>query len=237
MLKKGYIVFILFFSLFLCACGTPKQKKRTQVELLHLLKKAEKYFKNGQYEIASQYYEKVMNLFPGTPQAVLARLRIADCKFMQGDYLSAIDLYENFEKFYPANEAIPYVIFQIGNCYYQLVLPYDRDQSFTKKAIENYLRLLENFPKNPYRVEVKKRIKKLREILAHHEFYVARFYYKMKYYRSAYNRLLYLLNNYPETLYAKKARKLVYKYYKMALKETEELREGKKKDFWGEPVP
>jgi len=228
-----------FNFLLITACGKPKpsSKKHKHIELLKLVKKAENYFKKGQYNLASQYYEKVMNLFPGTPQAILARLRIADCKFMEEDYLSAAELYEEFEKFYPANEAIPYVIFQIGNCYYKLILPYNRDQTYTKKAIENYLRLLENYPNNPYRVEVKKRIKELRELLAHHEFYVAKFYYKMKYYRAAYNRLLYLLNNYPETKYAKQAKKFVYKYYKMALKETEKLRKGTKKDFWGEPVP
>ena len=162
---------------------------------------------------------------------------MADCKFWGGEYLEAVTLYKEFEKFFPTNEAIPYVIFQIGTCYYKLKKSYDRDQSFTKKAIEAYQRLLETYPQSPYTAEVKKRIKELRELLAKHELYVAKFYYKIKYYRAAYGRLLYLINNYPETSPAREARKLVFTYYKKAVKETEELRQGTKKDFWGHTVP
>ncbi len=234
---------VLFFSsvLLLNSCGKksklPPGAKAQEVALAELLKKAEKAFVKGNYEQAYQYYKEIRDKYPGSPQAVLAELRMADVRFWQGDYLQAISLYEEFEKFYPNNEAIPYVIYQIGTCYYKLKLPYDRDQTYTKKAIEAYQRLLEDFPNNPYRLEVKKRIKELREILAQHELYVAKFYYKIKYYRAAYSRLLYLLNNYPNTKAYRKAKKLVLTYYKKALIETKELEEGTKKDFWGEKVP
>ena len=161
---------------------------------------------------------------------------MADCKFWNGEYLEAVSLYKEFEKFYPANEAIPYVIFQIGNCYYNLKRSYDRDQTYTKKALEAYKRLLENFPNNPYADEVKKRIKILRELLAKHELYIAQFYYKIKYYKAAYGRLAYLLNNYPDTESGKQAKLLIKKYKEMALKEEAELKAGTKKDFWGNPV-
>ncbi len=239
---RAFIVFFMLFSL--AGCGVSNQaahlfhrKTAEEANLGELLRKAEKYFYGGHYETAYQYYKQVRNLYPGSPQAIYALLRMADCKFWSGHYLEAVNLYEEFEKFYPANEAIPYVIFQIGTCYYKIRKSYDRDQSFTKKAIEAYQRLLEAYPKNPYIPEVKKRIRKLRELLAKHELYVAKFYYKIGYYRAAYGRLLYLINNYPETSPAVKARKMVLTYYKKAVEETKELREGTKKDFWGQTVP
>ncbi len=240
--KKGYFLILLsFLTLLLTSCGAPKvgSKKEiyTQQKLKKLLKQAEKDFKEGYYDIAYKTYKKIRDWYPGTQEAVLAELKMADCKFWEGNYLEAIPIYQEFEKFYPDNKAIPYVIYQIGTCYYKLRLPYDRDQTFTKKAIEAYQRLLQDFPGNPYRIEIKKRIHILRELLAEHEFYVAKFYYKMKYYRAAYGRILYILNNYPDTKVFQKAKKLVLTYYKKALLETKELREGKKKDFWGEPVP
>ncbi|WP_084222208.1 outer membrane protein assembly factor BamD [Thermodesulfobacterium hydrogeniphilum] len=251
--KFFYLIFIFLLVSVLNSCGTlskissgtknqitdifKKKKKHEEETLDDLLREAEKAFAKGHYNIAYETYKKIRNRYPGTPQSILAELRMADCKFWEGEYLEAISIYEEFEKFYPNNEAIPYVIYQIGTCYYKLKLSYDRDQTYTKKAIETYERLLQNFPQNPYKLEVKKRIRELKELLAKHEFYVAKFYYRIKYYRAAYGRLLYIINNYPDTYTCQKAKKLVLTYYKKALLETKELREGKKKDFWGEKVP
>lgn len=212
-------------------------KIKEEAPLQELLQRAERSFQRGQYDLASKYYEEIKNKYPGTPEAVLAELRLADTKFWEGDYLSAITLYEEFEKFYPNNEAIPYVIFQIGTCYYKLRQSIDRDPTYAKKAIETYQRLLQTFPESPYTLEAKKRIAELRELLAQHELYVAKFYHKIKYYRASYKRLLYLIETYPETYAAQYAKGLLDKYYQKALKETEELNQGSKKDFFGGLVP
>lgn len=205
--------------------------------LSELMQRAERYFQRGQYDLAKQYFEEVKNKYPGTPESVLAELRLADTKFWAGEYLEAITFYEEFEKFYPNNEAIPYVIFQIGTCYYKLRQTVDRDPTYAKKAIETYQRLLQIFPQSPYHIEAENRIKELRELLASHEFYVASFYFKIKYYRAAYKRLLYLLETYPETHVAHQAKGFLEKYYQMALKETESLNKGEAKDFFGGSLP
>ena len=251
--KYFYLFFIFFILILLNSCGTiskissgisahfsesfKKKEKEEEPLLTELLKNAEKNFAKGNYELAYEYYKEIRDKFPGTPQAVLAELRMADSKFWQEEYLEAITLYKEFEKFYPNNEAIPYVIYQIGTCYYKMKRSYDRDQSYTKKAISAYQRLLQNFPNSPYKAEAKKRIKELKELLAQHELYVAKFYYKIKYYRGAYQRILYILNNYPDTFASKEAQKLASIYYQKALLETKELEKGTKKDFWGDIFP
>ncbi|MEZ0343336.1 MAG: outer membrane protein assembly factor BamD [Caldimicrobium sp.] len=242
-----FFLLISFTFFFLYGCGViPKElqfwrpgeaKVEKESPLYELMQRAERSFQRGQYDLAYQYYEEIKNKYPGTPEAVLAELRLADTKFWEGSYLEAITLYEEFEKFYPNNEAIPYVIFQIGTCYYKLRQTLDRDPTYAKKAIETYQRLLQTYPNNPYTLEAKKRIAELRELLAQHELYVAKFYSKIKYYRAAYKRLLYLVETYPETYAAKYATGLLEKYYRLALKETEELNAGVKKDFFGGLVP
>uniref|UniRef100_A0A832GNJ1 Outer membrane protein assembly factor BamD n=1 Tax=Caldimicrobium thiodismutans TaxID=1653476 RepID=A0A832GNJ1_9BACT len=246
-MSKPKVLICLLLSLFLVACAkvpdplkiwqAREVKIKEESPLYELVQRAERYFQRGQYDLAYQYFEEIKNKYPGTPEAVFAELRLADTKFWAGEYLEAITLYEEFEKFYPNNEAIPYVIFQIGTCYYKLRQSVDRDPSFAKKAIETYQRLLQNFPQSPYTYEAEKRIKELRELLASHELYVATFYYKIKYYRGAYKRLLYLLENYGDTHAAEQARALLDRYYRQALKETEELNRGAKEDFFGGKVP
>lgn len=250
-MKGSHLVFpismIILLFLLLSGCAKLPQplkvwqarevKVKEEAPLFELVQRAERYFQRGQYDLAYQYYEEVKNKYPGTPEAILAELRLGDTKFWAGEYLEAITLYEEFEKFYPTNEAIPYVIFQIATSYYKLRQPPDRDQSFTKKAIENYQRLLQNFPQSPYSLEAEKRIRELRELLAEHELYVATFYHKIKYYRGAYQRLLRLIEIYPETRTAQYAKNLLEKYYRDSLKETEEINKGTKRDFFGGKVP
>lgn len=246
-IKSIILIILLFFTLNSCIKRpewTEKifefkkaPQKPKEPEVSELLQKAEKSFRKGHFDFAYEYYKEIKNKYPGSLEAILASLRMADCKYWLGEYLEAISLYEEFEKFYPTNEAIPYVIFQIATSYYKLKLSYDRDQTYTKKAIENYERLLKNFPESPYNLEAQKRNQELREILAKQELYIANFYYKLKYYRGAYQRLLYLIENYPETTSAQKAKILLSIYYQKALLETKELKEGTKKDFWGEEVP
>jgi len=226
---------VLVFVLF--SCGKPKPKKNPVPPASTLYSKAEKDYQKGYLDQAYLEYKKLRDFYPASSLAVKALLKMADIKYLQGYYVQALTLYQEFTKFYPANPAVPYAIFQIGNCYYKLKLSYDRDPTYTKKAILTYKRLLEEFPGNPYESLVKKRIKKLTEILAKHELYVAKFYYKMGYYKAAYKRLCFLILNYPHTKYAKAGKKLLKEYYKKALIATKDLQTGKKKDFWGAPVP
>ncbi|WP_022852866.1 outer membrane protein assembly factor BamD [Thermodesulfatator atlanticus] len=241
---------ILFLCLFITACGGGPGKggllswfkkentvETADEELNQLVKKALHYYQKGLWEQAEEAFRAIRDRYPDTPYALWAELKLADAKFFAGNYEEAIVLYEEFEKLHPTNEAIPYVIYQIGTCYYKLKLPPDRDQSFTKKAIENYERLVKRFPDSPYTLEAQKRIEECRATLGAHELYVAKFYYRTKRYRAAYYRLLYLLETYPETKPAAKARTMVAKYYRKALEETKALAEGTLKDFWGRPYP
>ncbi|OAG27196.1 outer membrane protein assembly factor BamD [Thermodesulfatator autotrophicus] len=242
-------IVIVFLVLVLCSCGKSPEggllswfKKSPAVEsqdeeLNRLIQKALEYYRKGFWEQAEESFRNIKDRYPDSPYALWAELKLADCKFFAGNYLEAIVLYEEFEKLHPTNEAIPYVIFQIATCYYKLKLPPDRDQSFTKKAIEYYERLISRFPNSPYTFEARKRIKECRESLGAHELYVAKFYYKTRRYRAAYYRLLYLLQSYPDTKAAVKARRLTAKYYPKALQETRALAEGTLKDFWGRPYP
>jgi len=248
---RPLVISVLFVALLvgLPSCGSreggrggllswfTKKPKPPESKLRELVERAQRHFNKGYYELAEKDFEEIRDRYPDSPYALWAELKLADCKFFAGKYLEAAVLYEEFEKLHPTNEAVPYVIFQIGTCYYRMMLSPDRDQTNTKKAIQAYRRLIENYPDSPYVYEAKRRIARARERLAEHELYVARFYYRTGRFRAAYYRLLYLLDNYPETAPARKARLLARRYYEKALEETRALAEGRLKDYWGRPYP
>ncbi len=188
-----------------------KDKKPNLPNEAEMAQKAMDYYERGRYMLAEELFQKIKDQYPFSPYATLAELRLADCKFHQGLYEEALPLYQEFEKLHPTNEAIPYVIFQQGTCYYRLMEAPDRDQTATKKMIQIYERLLQRFPNSPYAYEAQKRILKGKERLAQHEIEVAKWYYRTSHYPQAQMRLQRVLDKYPNTKASQEAKKMLEK--------------------------
>lgn len=158
-------------------------------------KPAHELAKNGMDEFAEKYYrksivyfEKLRDWYPFSKFAKLAELKIADAHFNLKEYDDAIAAYEEFEQLHPNNEAIPYVIQQIGNCYFEQLDTVDRDQTPALKAIETYERLIKNHPNDPYAKDIAAKIRICQKSIAENELYIGNFYYRTKHYKSALTR-------------------------------------------------
>ena len=158
-------------------------------------KPAHELAKNGMDEFAEKdyrksivYFEKLRDWYPFSKFAKLAELKIADAHYQLKEYDDAIFAYEEFEQLHPNNEAIPYVIQQIGNCYFEQLDTVDRDQTPALKAIETYERLIKNHPDDPHSKDVAAKIGICKKSLAENEFYIGHFYYRTKHYKSALTR-------------------------------------------------
>ena len=155
-------------------------------------KPAHELAKNGMDEFAEKdysksivYFEKLRDWYPFSKFAILAELKIADAHYRLKEYDDAIFAYEKFEELHPNNEAIPYVIQQIGNCHFNQLGTIDRDQTPALKAIETYERLIKNYPDDPLSKEVVEKITICQKSLAENQFSIGRFYYRTKHYSSA----------------------------------------------------
>jgi outer membrane protein assembly factor BamD len=156
-------------------------------------------FNHGRYSAALESFEKLRQGLPFTRYSLLAELKIADCNYHLKRYEEALVLYEEFERNHPTNEAIPYVLFQIGMSHSQQISSIDRNPKGASEAIQAFSRLLRTFPASPYTEEATVRIQASRDFLAAHELYVANFYIRTKSYGEAESRLDYLLSNFPDT--------------------------------------
>jgi len=166
-------------------------------------KPAHELAKNGMDEFTERnysksivYFEKLRDWYPFSKFAKLAELKIADAYYHLKDYDNAIFAYEKFEELHPNNEAIPYVIQQIGNSYFNQLNTIDRDQTPALKAIETYERLIKNYPDDPLATEVVEKIRICQKNLAENQFYIGHFYYRTKRYTSALARLQSVISTY-----------------------------------------
>ena len=191
------ILFLIFISLFVltsCAWFETKEEKPAN----ELAYDGMDYFNEGKYRKSIEQFEKIRDWYPFSKFAILAELKIADAHYELKEYEEAIFAYEEFENLHPRNEAIPYVIYKIGRCYFDQMDTVDRDQTSAKKAFDTFQRLNRQFPENQYANRADGHIKKSLKSLAGHDLYVGLFYFKSKHYKAALNRFKSILSNYPD---------------------------------------
>jgi len=163
----------------------------------------------GNYFEALKAFDQILDQYPFSRQATLAELKAADSHFYREEYIEAKVLYQEFSDRHPTNEAIPYVMFQIGMCDFRRTDRIDRDISGAREAIQDFTKLLRAFPNSPYTREAKAHIAAAREFLVNHEYFVAVFYVRTEKYEQAQHRLKYLLKMYPDATIAPKAKALL----------------------------
>lgn len=162
-------------------------------------------YENGSYKKALEKFQKLKDYYPFSKYAILAELKIADAHYRRDEYEDAIFAYENFEQLHPRNEAIPYVIYQIGRSYYDQMDTPDRDQTSAQNALETFQRLIKQFPRDKYSIRAAEHIKTVQKSLAGHAYVVGVFYYKTKHYKAALHRFMSIISDYPDVGYHQKA--------------------------------
>ena len=185
------------------------EAKKLEESAEALVRKGMEEYQLGHYYEAVDYFEKILNRYPFSPEATLAELKAADCKFFMGRYADALGQYKDFEDHHPTNEAMPYVLYQKGMCSYLRIDRVDRDTAYASDAIKQFRQLLRQFPDSVYVPETEARIQAAQEFLAHHEFFVAEYYLRQDKLPEAQGRLKYLLTLYPDSGLAPQAKQLL----------------------------
>lgn len=192
------IVLIAMFLLTGCAWSGKDSPEKPAHELI---KDGVADFNDGEYKKALTSFEQLKDWYPFSKYAILAELKIADAHYNLQEYPEAVAAYEEFERMHPRNEAAPYVIFQIGLCYFEQIDTIDRDQTPARRALDTFERLIRQFPEDLYADKARSHMPRCLENLAGHEFYVGFFYYRQKYYKAALHRFKNLITQYPDVGY------------------------------------
>lgn len=156
---------------------------------------------------AEPIFRQVRRQYPYSRFASLAELRIADCLYMEGKYVEAIQAYEQFVRHRPSHVEVPFARFRVAECHYEqipsewfLTPPaYERDQMPAQETLRHSQRFIVDYPKDPHTPKAKRLAKEAAGLLAQHELYVAKFYLDRDEPKAAVARLRTLLRSYPES--------------------------------------
>lgn len=166
-------------------------------------------FENGNYHKSIEHFQRLKDIFPFSRYAILAELKLGDAHYRLEQYEDAVFAYEEFEKLHPRNEAIPYVIYQIGRCHFDRITTPDRDQTAARKALETFLRLQNQFPNDTYSRRAADHLVACYKSLSGHEFIVGEFYFKSKHFKAALARFRTVVTDYPDVGYHQPAMSLI----------------------------
>lgn len=181
----------------------------------------------GKYGKARRTLESALGRATTTPEIVAkVHLGLADAYFLDGGLLNlaeALSRYTNFLTFYPNNERADYAQYQLALCYLEQALSPDRDQTQTRKALAEFLKVKSQYPNSPYVSRAMEKADEARERLAEAEYRIARFYFRTGAWNGALERFREILDQYP--LYSGKAR--VYLHMGLTLMELDRGDEGR----------
>ena len=183
-------------------------------------------FDDGAYKKSIEYFQKLKDIYPFSRYAILAELKLGDAHYRLEQYEDAVFAYEEFEKLHPRNEAIPYVIYQIGRCHFDRITTPDRDQTAARKASEAFLRLQKQFPNDPYSSSATEHLVGCYKSLAGHEFGIGQFYFKSNHYKAALGRFRAVVSDFPDVGYHQPALDYITKCEKLIAEQKTEKKDA-----------
>jgi outer membrane protein assembly factor BamD len=184
------LLLLLTVALSGCQFSWPWTKKTSMARGTPdgLYQQGVQYYQDGSYKKAVEVFQRMKEEYPLSNLALLAEMGIADSYFSDKEYVEAGLAYREFIELHPANENLPYAMYQIGMCHFNQISDIDRDQSETFKALKEFERLTARFPNSKFSFMAEKMIRDCKRTLGEHEFYVGEYYFKRKQYLAALRR-------------------------------------------------
>ena len=189
----------------LAACGVKHvaldPTKQSDKELYEL---GEKALEAKDYTKAREAFKVVFDSFPKSDYRILAKIGYADSYYKDGgdsNWLLAIQEYQDFISLFPFSPKAEYAQSQIGMSYFQMREKPDRDQTNTRKALEEFKKVIDNYPNGQsYQASYQKLVECYSQ-LAFHDYMIAHFYERTGRKGACVERMKSLLKSYPESTY------------------------------------
>lgn len=207
------LAFLALVAMLVAGCKTSKPEqeffnKVSSMSKEELLAKGDALTEKKHWEEARKYYSFLADSFPNDPLGRRAALRVADTFFAQRDLESLTEAQLRFRDFsnrFPSDPARAYALLMLGKCSFQQHRGPQRDLGPVREAATAFRQVTQLFPDSPEAKEAAGLYAQCQEDLARHELGIARYYGQILSFEGAWQRLDFLLKNYPDTKAAREA--------------------------------
>ncbi len=196
-MQKNKLAFLLLSLLLVFSCSKKVTKPEEAFDAEKVFATANEQMGRKEYEEARTSFLEIKSRDLTKKYAPLAQLRIADTYIQEEEPDRAVDEYKRFLEIYPEHKYASYAQYQVAMIYFNQIESSERGYGAASKALEEFEKLKQMFPRNPYRDILEVRIEKCKDILADYEFVVGTFYYNKGSYDAAIKRFRVLLEKFP----------------------------------------
>jgi outer membrane protein assembly factor BamD len=152
------------------------------------------------YAEARDDFKKIVERHPNSSLAPRARFLVGEAYYREAEFDKAAKEFETFLAFYPRHQIADLVQYRYAMSYYDQIKPVEQDQGLTVKALEQFRKLVKDYPESRYATEALAKIDVCRGRLAQKEVWVATYYFNQGNRSAARQRLELVLKEYPRTL-------------------------------------
>jgi outer membrane protein assembly factor BamD len=182
-MKKTFGLIAIIFTFAACSGS----KDTTTMSPEEHFNYAMELYNNEDYEQVVSEFQTILLQYPGSPVTDDAQYYLGMTYFKREQYLLGAFEFSKLIRDIPTSTFVADAQFMLAESYYQLSPPYQLDQAYTKKAIEEFQAFIDVFPTNPKSEEAASKITELNNKLAEKLYNSAVIYEKMEYYFAAIN--------------------------------------------------
>jgi outer membrane protein assembly factor BamD len=194
---------VLFAAALVTASGCSGFLRPAPTPLLppdELYSQGESFLEKKQYLEARESFRKIVERHPNSNYAPRARFLIGEAFYREPEFDKAIKEFEIFLAFYPRHQIADLVQYRLAMSYYDQLKPIEQDQGLTAKALDQFKKLVKEYPDSRYATDALAKIDICRGKLAQKEVWVATYYFNQGNASAARQRLEFVLKEYPRTL-------------------------------------
>lgn len=198
-MKKSALLLLgsVFVLIFAFGCKSSDAPESRNVEKLY--QDATELFQKGEYLESKKLFDLIKLQYPASQYADDAQYYLAEVEYKKERYIMAAFNYNLVRKYYPNSPYVVECLYKAALCYSNLAPQPERDQDYTKKAIQSFMEFQTYYPNDTLYHEAGKQIEKLRNILAEKEFKNAVLYTKMNNPKAAVIYYDAVINDYEDT--------------------------------------
>jgi outer membrane protein assembly factor BamD len=181
-------------------CGWFRSRPVPILPAEELYQVGESDLNRGRLENARDRFKEIVARHPDSAYAPRARFLIGETYYREAEFDRAAREFEGFLAFYPSHQIADLVQYRLAMSYYDQLKPVEQDQGLAAKALEQFKRLVKEYPESRYAPDALAKIDVCRGRLAQKELFVANYYFGQGNPAAARQRLELILREYPRTL-------------------------------------
>jgi outer membrane protein assembly factor BamD len=190
------VVFLLFFGG--CAWLRPSPTPILPAEELYQIGEGE--LAKRRYEDARKNFRRIVERHPNSSYAPRGRFLMGEAYYREAEFDKAVKEFETFMAFYPRHQIADLVQYRLAMSYYDQIKPIEQDQTLAAKALDQFKKLVKEYPESRYATDALGKIDICRGRLAQKEVWIAAYYYQQGNAVGARQRLEKVLKEYARTL-------------------------------------